>query len=286
MQQGAAIPGESPALGPGAGRRPAHTAPARRTRNTAPPRPRIPPVVSPPGLATRAPRCRGSRARQPSGAPMHRPCARQGALLCARSRAANRRTRCARPRSAPPPCRNASKDQRGEGGQELKRERRNEHLDKQHPSSAIAARGRRNPILDTPRSARTSRTGPAPATPRRPRAPPQRNASAPPHSPVFHPPRRAGPGAPGSTGPASPLLDALGHRQAPQSIALNFPGLDWASRPPRVLQARSWAPSGAHEHRHAHSRAANRRTRCARSATHRHLGVMTRKIREVKGAMN
>ena len=33
------------------------------------PRTRIPPVVSPPGPATRAPRCRGSLARQPPGAP-------------------------------------------------------------------------------------------------------------------------------------------------------------------------------------------------------------------------
>ena len=35
----AALPGESPALGPGAWNRPAHTAHARRTRNTAPARP-------------------------------------------------------------------------------------------------------------------------------------------------------------------------------------------------------------------------------------------------------
>ena len=41
----AAIPGESPALGPGAGRRPAHTAPARHT--TYP----HPPVVHPPSPA-------------------------------------------------------------------------------------------------------------------------------------------------------------------------------------------------------------------------------------------
>ena len=53
----------------GAWRRRTHTAPARCTRNTAPARSRIPPVVSSPGLATRAPRCRGSRARQPPGAP-------------------------------------------------------------------------------------------------------------------------------------------------------------------------------------------------------------------------
>ena len=50
----AVIPGESPALGPGAGRRPAHTAPARRTHNATRPRTRISPVVHPPRRKRRA----------------------------------------------------------------------------------------------------------------------------------------------------------------------------------------------------------------------------------------
>ena len=50
----AALPGESPALGPGAGRRPAHTAPARRTHNATHPRTRISPVVHPPRRKRRA----------------------------------------------------------------------------------------------------------------------------------------------------------------------------------------------------------------------------------------
>ena len=70
-----------------------------------------------------------------------------------------RRTRCAGPQAHPHPVAMSRKIKEARG-QELKRERRNEHLDKQHPSSAIAARGRRNPILDTPRSARSVEPAP------------------------------------------------------------------------------------------------------------------------------
>ena len=172
--------------------------PGSRNRPAPPathPRRRIPPVVSPPGLATRA--------RQPPGAQAHRPCARPGALLsCALPGRKQAHPVRPTPQRTPAPSQCVERSER-RGGQELKRGRRNEHLDKQHPSSAIAARGRRNPILDTPHSARTSRTGPVPATPRPPERPgapaaprspagrrpahPQRNASAPPHSPCRPP---------------------------------------------------------------------------------------------------
>ena len=47
-------------------------------------------------------------------------------------------------RDAPALCRNDPKDQMGEEGEELKREGRNEHPDKQRPQFAIAARGQRS----------------------------------------------------------------------------------------------------------------------------------------------